>query len=78
MVKSKKKATKEQEEFLDDCVEAIKEDKKVVKKELKLKPQHWARQEQIDETLFAPWNDKEVTEDEYKKLKKKVYREKEV
>lgn len=42
----------------------------------KLCPNHWAREDQIDETLFEYWKNQEMTREEYEKIKSQVYREK--
>ena len=40
----------------------------------KLKATEWAKQEGIDVHLFLYWENKLITESEYKKIKKTIYR----
>jgi hypothetical protein len=38
----------------------------------KLLPIHWAREEHLDEALFLPYNQNEVTREEFDDIKKKI------
>ena len=69
MTKNKSK----KEDVKDDIIMQV---KKTEKKVIKLCPHHWARQEGIDEKLFEYWKNELMTEEEYTKIKNKVYRKK--